>query len=91
MSLKISQITQKNLFPCPHWVHTKTADGKELVTITGIAAIDMKMPSPIPIGWHRDRLELELLFPVPYPAGYNEFQVEQWALNINPCAFYQQQ
>lgn len=73
--IKISQFVDPSRFRSRHWVHTHTADNKELIHMTGIVIIDHK---GFGSNWRRNTLQLTLKFPLRIPRG-KKFKVEQWA------------
>jgi hypothetical protein len=90
MTIQLSELTDQDLFPSSHWVHTRAVGGKHLVTLTGNAIVNF-----IGTGseWRRDRVELKLRFPDIFPPGSTKwFKVEHWApfLTINAIANDQQ-
>ena len=96
MAINVNFKDDPDRFVSSHWVHTKTGDNKELVTLTGIVVVDLLVALQ---DWHRDTLKFGLRFPgdiVPpiRPGGGNskilawKFQVEHWApfVTINAIA-----
>ncbi len=78
-------------FVSSHWVHTRTADSKELVTMSGIVIIDYKGGGS---EWKRDRLELQLRLPPPVtynPTQNKWFKIEHWAPFVTINAIYNQE
>jgi hypothetical protein len=67
---------QQRFFASPHWVHTEVANGRQLVTITGIAKLEFFGEDSAQ--WRREQLRLHLNFPPIFPAGM-WFRVEHWA------------
>jgi hypothetical protein len=71
----ISELHEPHLFHSKHHVHTKTADGKELITITGTAAVLFEGTGSES---RRESVALYIEFPVARPVG-EMFRVHQWA------------
>ncbi len=63
-------------FQSPHWVHSKAADNRHLVTLTGIVIIDLKGAGG---SWERGRLKLWLNFPDGFIPSGKYFRVENFA------------
>lgn len=75
-----SQTAFPEKFKCLHHVHTRTADDKELVTLTGIVLVDVEGAS----GWHRENLRIRLRIPdniIPTDPSffYRRLRIEQCA------------
>ncbi|HRF38600.1 MAG TPA: hypothetical protein PK198_07420 [Saprospiraceae bacterium] len=83
---KYGQILNPDRFRSQHWTHTRTGDGKELITITGSVVIDFKMTPPYG-GWTKETLELELMLPIQFPAG-KVLHIDQWAPFFTINGFY---
>ncbi len=71
---KISEKKEPARFKSKHWVHARTGDGKELITISGIILADFKGAGQ---DWKAERYEFEIKSPSIIPAG-KALQVEQW-------------
>ena len=74
-NVKISQVNDPSRFRSRHWVHTTTADNKEVVRMTGIILVDHKGFGGS--SWRRNTLELTLKFPFNMLSN-KKFRVEQW-------------
>ena len=73
--VKISQFVDPSRFRSRHWVHTHTADNKELIRMTGIIIIDHK---GFGSNWRRNTLQLTLKFPSHIIPSGKKFKIEQW-------------
>lgn len=75
--MKYSQIEHPDRFRSQHWTHTRTGDGKELITLTGNVILNFKIKAPYG-EWTKEALELDLMLPIQFPAG-KVFHIDQWA------------
>jgi hypothetical protein len=66
---------QEHLFTQRFWVHTRTADNKELITLTGSVKIDF---NGVGSHWREEEILLVLRLPAIIPAG-KALRVEHWA------------
>ncbi len=86
MTIQIAENTSPDKFSSKHWLHCQTADGFEMIQISGIALTDFKGAQNGQ--WHREQLDLWITIPAGIIPQGLAYRIVHWAPFITLNAIY---